>query len=143
VAGICGSADLREPGVASVRYRRRLLDAIATLVSAGVSTPAIFRNSRGTARRGGRTPERHQFTVMFCNLVGSTSPSARLNPEEVREVIAAYHRAVGRVVSGFDGFVSRHMGDGELWAPDQNASPLPITDDTVRGFREFQSLRFG
>src|SRR6202035_4770319 len=56
--------------------------------------------------------ERRQLTVMFCDLVGSTALSARLDPEDLREVIAAYHRAVAEVVTGFDGFISRYMGDG-------------------------------
>src|SRR5260370_9584476 len=51
---------------------------------------------------------------MFCDLVGSTELSTRLDPEDLREVIGAYHDAVGEIVSGFDGFVSRYMGDGVL-----------------------------
>jgi class 3 adenylate cyclase len=58
--------------------------------------------------------ERRQLTVMFCDLVGSTALSSRLDPGDLREVIAAYHRAVAGVVAGFDGFVSRYMGDGVL-----------------------------
>jgi class 3 adenylate cyclase len=58
--------------------------------------------------------ERRQLTVMFCDLVGSTPLSARLDPEDLREVIGAYHRYVANVVAGFDGFVSRYMGDGVL-----------------------------
>ena len=51
---------------------------------------------------------------MFCDLVGSTALSSRLDPEDLREVIAAYHRAVTEIVAGFEGFVSRYMGDGVL-----------------------------
>jgi class 3 adenylate cyclase len=58
--------------------------------------------------------ERRQLTVMFCDLVGSTALSSRLDPEDLREVIAAYHRAVAGVVAGFDGFVANYMGDGVL-----------------------------
>ena len=58
--------------------------------------------------------ERRQLTVMFCDLVGSTPLSSRLDPEDLREVIAAYHRAVAGVVTAFDGFVGRYMGDGVL-----------------------------
>jgi class 3 adenylate cyclase/predicted ATPase len=58
--------------------------------------------------------ERRQLTVMFCDLVGSTALSARLDPEDLREVIAAYHRAVADVVRSFDGFVAKYMGDGVL-----------------------------
>ena len=58
--------------------------------------------------------ERRQLTVMFCDLVGSTALSSHLDPEDLREVIAAYHRAVADVVRSFDGFVAKYMGDGVL-----------------------------
>src|SRR5205814_10286855 len=58
--------------------------------------------------------ERRQLTVMFCDLVGSTALAARLDPEDLREVISAYHRAVADVVRSFDGFVAKYMGDGVL-----------------------------
>ena len=51
---------------------------------------------------------------MFCDLVGSTALSARLDPEDLREVAAAYHRVVADVVRSFDGFVAKYMGDGVL-----------------------------
>ena len=51
---------------------------------------------------------------MFCDLVGSTALSSRLDPEDLREIIAAYHRAVAEIVAGFDGFVAKYMGDGVL-----------------------------
>jgi len=74
--------DLTNIGVTSVGHRRKLLAAIAVL---GYEAPA-----RAEA-------ERRQLTVMFCDLVGSTALSARLDPEDLREVIAAYHRAVAGV----------------------------------------------
>jgi class 3 adenylate cyclase/predicted ATPase len=58
--------------------------------------------------------ERRQLTVMFCDLVGSTALSARLDPEDYREVIADYHRTVADVVRSFDGLVAKYMGDGVL-----------------------------
>ena len=58
--------------------------------------------------------ERRQLTVMFCDLVGSTPLSSKLEPEDLREVIAAYHRAVAEVVTRLDGLISRYMGDG-VW----------------------------
>jgi class 3 adenylate cyclase len=58
--------------------------------------------------------ERRQLTVMFCDLVGSTPLSSRLDPEDLREVITAYHRAIAGVVTAFDGLISRYMGDGVL-----------------------------
>src|SRR5208282_5317265 len=64
--------------------------------------------------RVGVEAERRQLTVMFCDLVGSTALAARLDPEDLRDVIPAYHRAVADVVAGFDGFVAKYMGDGVL-----------------------------
>ena len=58
--------------------------------------------------------ERRQLTVMFCDLVGSTALSARLDPEDLREIIAAYHRTVAEMIAAADGFISRYMGDGVL-----------------------------
>src|SRR4029077_20808204 len=58
--------------------------------------------------------ERRQLTVMFCDLVGSTPLSTRLDPEDLRELIGAYHRAVAETVGRFDWFVAKYMGDGVL-----------------------------
>src|SRR6202008_1479745 len=58
--------------------------------------------------------ERRQLTVMFCDLVGSTALSARLDPEDLREVIGTYHRCVADTVGRYDGFVAKYMGDGVL-----------------------------
>ena len=62
----------------------------------------------------GADAERRQLTVMFCDLVGSTALFTRLDPEDLHEVIAAYHRAVAEMVAGFDGFLAKYMGDGVL-----------------------------
>ena len=58
--------------------------------------------------------ERRQLTVMFCDLVSSTALSSRLDPEDLREVIGAYHECVTETVSRFGGFVAKYMGDGVL-----------------------------
>jgi class 3 adenylate cyclase len=58
--------------------------------------------------------ERRQLSVMFCDLVGSTALSARLDPEELREMISAYHHCVAEAVRRYDGFVAKYMGDGVL-----------------------------
>jgi class 3 adenylate cyclase len=100
------SEDLREIGVVPIGHRRKLLEAITVLrddVDVG-SEPAAATP----------TAERRQLTVMFCDLAGSTALSARLDPEDYREVIAAYHRTVANVVASLDGFVTKYMGDGVL-----------------------------
>ena len=99
--------DLKDLGVVLGSHRRKLLEAIA----------ALGRESSRQSRAPDQvalTAERRQLTVMFCDLVGSTSLSARLDPEDLREVIAAYHRAVAEAVGSFDGFVAKYMGDGVL-----------------------------
>ncbi len=101
--------DLKDLGVSLVGHRRRLLDAIAALRTEPSASPP-----EAVERRAEAQAERRQLTVMFCDLVGSTALSARLDPEDLREVIAAYHRAVAEVVAGFDGFVAKYMGDGVL-----------------------------
>src|SRR6516165_6924592 len=58
--------------------------------------------------------ERRQLTVLFCDLVGSTALSSRLDPEDLREIIGVYHRCVADAVGRFDGFVAKYMGDGVL-----------------------------
>src|SRR4029077_20538959 len=55
-----------------------------------------------------------QVTVMFCDLVGSTALSARMDPEDLREVISAYQKCVAETVQRFGGFVAKYMGDGVL-----------------------------
>ena len=71
--------------------------------------------SRETAPKHPTSPaERRQLTVMFCDLVGSTALSSRLDPEDIREVIGAYHRCIAEVVGRFEGFVAKYMGDGVL-----------------------------
>jgi class 3 adenylate cyclase len=60
------------------------------------------------------TAERRQVTVMFTDLVGSTALSARMDPEDLREVISAYQKCVAEIVQRFGGFVAKYMGDGVL-----------------------------
>jgi class 3 adenylate cyclase/predicted ATPase len=98
--------DLKDLGITLVGHRRRLLDAIATLGAADgrlASAPAVVSEA-----------ERRQLTVMFCDLVGSTPLSARYDPEDLREIVGAYHRCVADTVGRFAGFVAKYMGDGVL-----------------------------
>ena len=102
--------DLKELGV-SLGHRRKMLAAIAELASAvpGSPQPAVDR-----AEASQDTAERRQVTVMFSDLVGSTALSARMDPEDLREVISAYQKSVAETVRRFDGFVAKYMGDGVL-----------------------------
>ena len=58
--------------------------------------------------------ERRQITVLFCDLIGSTPLSTRLDPEDLRNVISGYQVAVGAAVTGLCGYVARFQGDGVL-----------------------------
>ena len=81
------------------------------------SLPAPFRHRpvlRFIEPKSPDTAERRQVTVMFSDLVGSTALSARMDPEDLREVISAYQKCVAETVRRFGGFVAKYMGDGVL-----------------------------
>jgi class 3 adenylate cyclase/predicted ATPase len=106
--------DLKDLGVDIVGHRRKLLDAIAALradASAKAPPPDALPATDITAKD---TAERRQVTVMFSDLVGSTALSARMDPEDLREVISAYQQCVAETVRRFGGFVARYLGDGVL-----------------------------
>lgn len=67
-----------------------------------------------TEQDGPAEAERRQLTVMFCDLVDSTSISGRLDPEDFREIVRAYQTACAQVVQGFDGHIAQYLGDGIL-----------------------------
>jgi class 3 adenylate cyclase/predicted ATPase len=105
--------DLKELGVVATGHRRLLLKAIADL-AAGAG-PALAEDvSAASPASATADAERRHLTIMFCDLVGSTALSVRLDPEDLREIIGAYHRAVAEVLTRFGGFVAKYMGDGVL-----------------------------
>ena len=103
--------DLKDLGVVLRGHRRKLLNAIAAL---GAAVPAAAAMAAAPDALARAEAERRQLTVMFCDLVGSTPLSARLDPEDLRGIIGTYHRCVAEIVEGFGGFVARYMGDGVL-----------------------------
>ncbi len=107
--------DLTGLGVTSIGHRRKLLAAIEALRK-GVASPetATKKTLAPSASAATTSAERRQLTVLFCDLVGSTELAARLDPEDLREIISAYHRAVSEVVTRHAGFVAKYMGDGVL-----------------------------
>jgi class 3 adenylate cyclase len=115
--------DLERLGVASLGHRKRLLKAIAQLRSDGSGealastagpTPTIEPALRAGAVVPGQDAERRQLTVMFVDLVGSTALAARLDPEDMREVIRTYQDRCAAVVRRWGGHVAKFMGDGVL-----------------------------
>src|SRR5436190_1832596 len=106
--------DLISIGVTSVGHRRKLLAAIAALGTQRQTVAPSAASGTSAPTSPISDAERRQLTVMFCDLVGSTALSTRFDPEDLREIIAAYHGAVAKTVAECDGFVSRFMGDGVL-----------------------------
>jgi class 3 adenylate cyclase len=108
--------DLKDLGVSIVGHRRKLLDAIAALRNdESVQTPA--RPSAATptsAPVAEAVGERRHVTVMFCDLVGSTSISAGLDAEDWRDLVGAYLDAASAAVTEMGGHVAKKLGDGVM-----------------------------
>jgi class 3 adenylate cyclase len=108
ILGDLTDQDLKDIGV-PLGHRRKMLRAIAD----GASTTPI-QSPAAPEPMPRDDAERRQLTVMFTDLVGSTALSTRLDPEDLRAVIGAYHKCVAETVARFDGFVAKYMGDGVL-----------------------------
>src|SRR6516164_321970 len=106
--------DLEKIGVTSLGHRRRLLRAIDNLKGAEQITPSVAVATPPATPRAADSAERRQVTVMFSDLVGSTALSARMDPEDLRELISAYQKCVTEAVHRFRGFVAQYLGDGVL-----------------------------
>ena len=102
--------DLKDIGV-PLGPRRKILAAITAEIVTTVATPEPAASIEPKVQD---TAERRQVTVMFSDLVGSTALSARMDPEDLREVISAYQKCVAETVGRFGGFVAKYMGDGVL-----------------------------
>jgi class 3 adenylate cyclase/predicted ATPase len=100
--------DLKDVGVA-LGDRRKLLRAIRELDAASAAPAATLAVSASQD-----SAERRQLTVMFCDLVGSTALSAKLDPEDLRGIIGTYHRCCAELIERNGGFVAKYMGDGVL-----------------------------
>src|SRR5262245_4342495 len=118
--------DLKDLGVL-LGHRRKILRAIAELD--GV-TPAPTETATEPVRRD--EAERRHLTVMICDLVGSTALSARLDPEDMGDVIDAYHPACARITRTYDGFLAEFRGDGVLA---YFGYPIAHEDDAERTVR--------
>jgi class 3 adenylate cyclase/predicted ATPase len=103
--------DLEKLGVL-LGDRRKMLRAIANLQA--VDAPIAVATAASATPRRADTAERRQVTVMFSDLVGSTALSARMDPEDLRDVISAYQKSVAETVQRSGGFVAKFMGDGVL-----------------------------
>jgi class 3 adenylate cyclase len=108
---------LKDLGVTSVGHRVKLLEAVAALRN-DTSAPGPSGDLKTAPTAPSASPEdraeRRQVTVMFSDLVGSTALSARMDPEDLREVISTYQKCIAETVQRFSGFVAKYMGDGVL-----------------------------
>jgi class 3 adenylate cyclase len=94
-------------------HRRKLLRAISELDRVEKGAPKSAPSAAEPVAPH-EAAERRQVTVVFSDLVGSTALSARIDPEDLREVISAYQNCVAETVQRFGGFVAKYMGDGVL-----------------------------
>jgi class 3 adenylate cyclase len=108
VLGYLTDQDLEKIGVL-LGHRRKMLAAIGELAGLAQAPP-----QSPTGAKAQETAERRQVTVMFSDLVGSTALSARMDPEDLREIISGYQKCVAETVQRFGGFVAKYMGDGVL-----------------------------
>ena len=137
VAGMLSEADLRELGL-TLGARKKFL-----LAAASFAKPATANQDVGRVQPAEQSPEpitalstpsgeRRQLTVMFCDLVGFTALSEKLDPEELRSLLHDYRTRCGEVISRYEGFVARYVGDGILtyfgW-------PTAHEDDAERSLR--------
>src|SRR5262245_60307392 len=126
-------SDLEKIGIQSLGHRRKLMLAIIDLraidMSPAAGAPSV--DAPG-ASRSLDAAERRQVTVMFVDLVGSTALSARMDPEDLREVISAYRNRVTETVHRFDGFVAQYIGDSVLV---YFGYPLAHEDDAEQAVR--------
>ena len=105
--------DLKDIGVSVVGDRRRLLDAIAVIAGAGRPADLPASPTKSAPSKGLQaSAERRPITVMFCDLVGSTSLAAKLDAEDWRNLVNAYLDAASAAVTGFGGHVLKKLGDG-------------------------------
>ncbi|WGS01772.1 AAA family ATPase [Bradyrhizobium sp. ISRA443] len=104
--------DLEKLGVL-LGHRRKFLRAAAELGAVDKSASPVALTATAPPRKHDAA-ERRQLTIMFCDLVGSTALSTRLDPEDLREVIGAYQSCCADIITGAKGFVARYMGDGVL-----------------------------
>ena len=113
VVATLNEVDLRELGL-SLGARKKFMLAVTVLGTTAnsvtteeraVASPVVLESSSG---------ERRQLTVMFCDLVGSTALSEKLDPEELRGLLHNYRMVCGEVIGRYEGFVARYVGDGIL-----------------------------
>ncbi len=100
--------DLEKLGL-SLGHRKKLLKAVAAL-----QAPAAAETSPEEQDDTPLTAEFRYLSVMFCDLADSTSLTAKLGAEEMRDINRAYQEACRRTIESYDGYIARYMGDGVM-----------------------------
>jgi class 3 adenylate cyclase/predicted ATPase len=106
--------DLRTLGVEALGHRKRILKAVGAPGVTRVTATSVPPAAAGEQPEPEREAERRHLTVMFCDLVGSTELSQRLDPEDLRDVMRAFQDRCAGAIARFGGFIARYMGDGLL-----------------------------
>src|SRR5262249_19982824 len=115
----------------------------ASAIPSVADPPQLVQNPATPSPQAGQTAsslsepyipdaERRQLTVLFCDLVDSTSLASQLDPEELRDVVRAYQAACAKVVARFEGHIAQYLGDGLLV---YFGYPLAHEDDAQRAVR--------
>ncbi|TDJ38274.1 MAG: hypothetical protein E2O54_13325 [Gammaproteobacteria bacterium] len=106
--------DLKDIGITLLGHRRVLLAALHALSPMPSPAPEPVDDGETEMKAAPREAERRQLTVMFCDLVGSTELSAKLDPEELSKLMQAYRKACSDVIGRYDGHVAQYLGDGVM-----------------------------
>jgi class 3 adenylate cyclase/tetratricopeptide (TPR) repeat protein len=120
--------DLKEIGVTSVGHRRKLLEAIATIVEAGQEPPQQDVSAPDPRLVG----EQRQVTILFADLTGFTGLSGELGAEETHSLLNRYFETVDGIVADFGGHVDKHIGDNVMAV---FGAPVAHSDDPERALR--------
>ncbi|MDM0072464.1 AAA family ATPase [Variovorax sp. J31P207] len=130
--------DLKALGVVALGHRKRLLRSIAAQNGGASPSPqAASVEPMVAASTAPRDAERRHLTVMFCDMVGSTSLSGRLDPEDLQQLIRGYHEVVAAAVAPYEGHVAQFLGDGALV---YFGYPQAHEDDAARAVRSALSI---
>jgi class 3 adenylate cyclase len=105
--------DLEKLGI-SFGHRKKLLKAILGYRGSYSTSPALRDEVQRLTAAAPIKPERRHLTILFCDLVGSTALSARLDPEDLRQILLEFQRCCSHAIRTFDGHIARFLGDGVL-----------------------------
>ena len=123
---------LKDIGVKSAGHRMRLKKAIAKIANLSREPTGLENQFKPSVTHSSIEGERRHLTVMFCDLVGSTELSQKLDPEALRELMRAYQKTCGEVIEKYDGHIAQYLGDGLMtyfgW-------PRAHEDDAERAIR--------